>query len=57
MIFDERVGDDPTEGLKSYLTNPFLKLQDCARTVAKAIIACKIELDEEEFVNAINPGL
>ena len=57
MIFDERVDDDPTQGLKSYLTNPFYKLQECARTVAKAIIACKIELDEEEFVNSINPGL
>lgn len=58
LIFDERINDDnPCEGLKSYLTNPFYKLQDCARTVAKAIIACKIELDEEEFVNGLNPGL
>lgn len=57
MIFDERVDDDPLQGLKGYLKNPFLKLQECARTVAKAIIACKIELDEEEFVTKINPGL
>jgi len=58
LIFDERLKDDnPTEGLKSYLTNPFYKLQECARTVAKAIIACKIELDEEEFIAKLNPGL
>lgn len=58
MTFDEAMKDEnPTEGLKSYLANPFYKLQECARTVAKAIIACKIELDEEEFVGKINPGL
>ena len=58
LVFDERVDDDePTQGLKSYLTNPFYKLQECARTVAKAMIACKIELDEDEFVGKINPGL
>jgi len=58
LIFDEPVKDeDPCQGLKSYLSSPFLKLQECARTVAKAVIACKIELDEDEFVNKINPGL
>lgn len=58
LVFDERISDEnPLEGLKSYLTNPFYKLQDCARIVAKAIISCKIELDEEEFVNSLNPGL
>ncbi len=58
LTFDDRVSDDdPTQGLKSYLSNPFYKLQECARTVAKAMIACKIELDEDEFVDKINPGL
>ena len=58
LIFDERTNDDePAEKLKSYLSTPFFKLQECARTVAKAMIACKIELDEEEFVGKINPGL
>jgi ATP-dependent RNA helicase DOB1 len=58
LTFDERVSDDePTKGLKSYLSNPFYKLQECARTVAKAMISCKIELDEDEFVDKINPGL
>ena len=58
LIFDERTKDDePAEKLKSYLSTPFFKLQECARTVAKAMIACKIELDEEEFVGKINPGL
>ena len=55
---DEIMKDEnPAEGLKSYLSNPYYKLQECARTVAKAIIACKIELDEDEFVGKINPGL
>ena len=58
MTFDEIMKDEnPAEGLKSYLSNPYYKLQECARTVAKAIIACKIELDEDEFVGKINPGL
>ena len=59
MTFDERNKDedDPTKGLKSYLSNPFYKLQECARTVAKASIACKLEVDEDEFVNKFNPGM
>jgi len=58
MTFDERLSDeDPAQGLKSYLLDPFRKLQLSARTVAKAVIACKIELDEDEFVGKLNPGL
>lgn len=59
LTFDERNKDDgdPAEGLKSYLSSPFYKLQECARTVAKASIACKIELDEDEFVEKFNPGM
>ena len=59
LTFDERNKDegDPAEGLKSYLSGPFYKLQECARTVAKASIACKIELDEDEFIEKFNPGM
>jgi ATP-dependent RNA helicase DOB1 len=59
MTYDERNRDedDPLKGLKSYLTNPYLKLQEVARTVVKAIIACKIELDEDEFLFQFNPGM
>jgi len=60
MTFDEKIkndDDNPTHGMKSFLSNPFYKLQDCARTVAKATIACKIEIDEDEFLNSFNPGL
>merc|ERR1719215_20403 len=59
MTYDERNkdDDDPTKGMKGYLANPFLKLQEVARTVAKAEIACKIELDEDEFVDKFNPGM
>lgn len=59
MTYDERNkdDDDPAKGLKSYLANPFYKLQEVARTVAKASIACKIEVDEDEFVEKFNPGM
>lgn len=59
MTYDERMkdADDPTAGLKSFLSNPFHKLQESTRVVAKATSACKIEIDEEEMVNKINPGM
>ena len=59
MTYDERNDDDgdPAKDLKSYLSNPFYKLQEVGRNVAKAVIACKIELDEDAFVNQFNPGM
>jgi ATP-dependent RNA helicase DOB1 len=59
MTFDEKNKDedDPTKGLKSYLLNPFHKLQEVARTVAQVQIACGVELDEEEFMDKFNPGM
>jgi len=56
---DKRNEDDASikSSLKNYLTGPFYKLQQHARTVAKAISACKIELDEEEFVEKFNPEM
>ena len=59
LIFDERNKDedDPARGLKSYLSGPFYKLIEMARTVAKVQIDCKIELNEDEFVDKFNPGL
>lgn len=59
MTFDERNKDDgdPASGLKSFLSTPFYKLQEIARTVAKVEIACGIELNEDEFVDKFNPGM
>ena len=59
MTYDERNSDDgdPAKDFKSYLSSPFYKLQEVGRTVAKAVISCKIELDEDEFVNQFNPGM
>ena len=59
LIFDERMKDedDPAKGLKSYLSGPYYKLTELARTVAKVAISCKIELNEDEFVDKFNPGL
>jgi len=56
---DKRNEDDAAikSSLKNYLSNPFYKLQQAARVVAKAIIACKIELDEDEFVEKFNPEM
>jgi ATP-dependent RNA helicase DOB1 len=59
LIFDERNKDedDPARGLKSYLSGPYYKLIELARSVAKVVISCKIELNEDEFVEKFNPGL
>eukprot|EP00579_Thalassiosira_antarctica_P009827 CAMPEP_0201916340 /NCGR_PEP_ID=MMETSP0903-20130614/5988_1 /ASSEMBLY_ACC=CAM_ASM_000552 /TAXON_ID=420261 /ORGANISM="Thalassiosira antarctica, Strain CCMP982" /LENGTH=1153 /DNA_ID=CAMNT_0048452123 /DNA_START=93 /DNA_END=3554 /DNA_ORIENTATION=+ len=59
MIFDEKGKDDedPAQGLKSYLSGPYYKLIELARTVVKVAIGCKIELNEDEFVDKFNPGL
>jgi len=59
MTFDERNkdDDDPASGLKSFLSNPFYKLQEIARTVARVEIACGIEINEDEFVDKFNPGM
>jgi ATP-dependent RNA helicase DOB1 len=59
MIFDERNKDedDPTKGIKSYLLNPFHKLQEVARNVAQVQISCGMDVDEEEFMEKLNPGM
>ena len=59
LIFDERSKDedDPAAGLKSYLSGPYYKLIEHARSVVKVAISCKIELNEDEFVDKFNPGL
>lgn len=59
LIFDERnKGDeDPAEGLNKFLSNPFFKLQEIARSVAKMEASCGINVDEDEFVGKLNPRL
>jgi ATP-dependent RNA helicase DOB1 len=58
LTYDEvNKKDGNDDGLKSFLQNPFLKLQEAARTVARAQIACKIEVDEDQFVDKYNPGM
>jgi len=61
MTFDEKKkgdDDDPSKGLKSYLANPFAKLKEAARLVARASIDCKMDgIDEDEFVEKFNPGM
>jgi ATP-dependent RNA helicase DOB1 len=59
MTFDERNKDedDPAKGMKSFLSSPFYKLQEIARTVVRVKIACGLEIDEDEFVDKFNPGM
>lgn len=59
MTFDEksRDDDDPASGMKSFLSTPFYKLQEIARTVVRVKIACGLEIDEDEFVDKFNPGM
>jgi ATP-dependent RNA helicase DOB1 len=59
MTYDERNkdDDDPTKGLKGFLLNPFHKLQEVARSVAKSQIACKVDVDEDAFVDKFHPGM
>merc|ERR1712125_264063 len=60
LVFDDRLAEDAeslVKQLKSYLSNPFYKLQEIARTVAKSALTFKIEdIDGEEYVKTINPG-
>eukprot|EP00526_Cylindrotheca_closterium_P029124 CAMPEP_0113649258 /NCGR_PEP_ID=MMETSP0017_2-20120614/26169_1 /TAXON_ID=2856 /ORGANISM="Cylindrotheca closterium" /LENGTH=1088 /DNA_ID=CAMNT_0000561611 /DNA_START=16 /DNA_END=3282 /DNA_ORIENTATION=- /assembly_acc=CAM_ASM_000147 len=59
MTFDERGkdDDDPTAGMKSYLLNPFNKLQEVAKTVAQVQVACGLDVDEDDFLAQFNPGM
>jgi ATP-dependent RNA helicase DOB1 len=58
LTFGEPVNDDdPVSGLKSFLRNPFYKLQEVAKTVAQVQIDCNLDVDEDEFLNKINPAM
>lgn len=58
LIFDERNNDeDPAQGLNKILSNPFHKLQEIARNVAKMEASCGINIEEDEFVAKLNPKL
>jgi len=58
MTFGEPINDDePTKGLKSFLLNPFYKLQEVAKTVVQMQISCNLDVDEDEFLNKFNPAM
>jgi len=58
LTFGEPINDeDPTQGLKSFLRNPFYKLQEVAKTVVQVQIACNLDVNEDEFLNKINPAM
>ena len=59
MTFTEKNSDDddPASKMKSFLSSPFYKLQEVARTVVRVEIACGVDVKEDEFVDAFNPGM
>lgn len=57
FTFDDPSKGDPTKDLRPVLLEPYKKLQEAAKTVCRANIACRIECEEEEFVGQFNPGL
>jgi ATP-dependent RNA helicase DOB1 len=59
MIFDERIKDDGsgTSKLPSQLMDPFTKLKEVARGVARVKASCNIEINEDEYVDKLNPGM
>ena len=59
MTFGEpmKENDDSTKGLKSFLLDPFYKLQEVARTVAQVQAACNVDINEDEFVDQFNPSM
>ena len=60
MTFGEALrGDDenPASHLKTFLSSPFYKLQDTARTVAGVEATCGMDVNEDEFVDQFNPEM
>ena len=49
--------DNPASNMKSFLANPFYKLQDAARTVARVEEACGVDINEDDFVDQFNPEM
>jgi DSHCT (NUC185) domain len=56
---DKKKGDDEEslKGVKSHLTIPYHKLKEVARTVVRVEISCGISVNEDEFVDKLNPGM
>ena len=59
MTFTEKGSDedDPASKMKSFLSGPFYKLQEVARTVARVEASCGVDVKEDEFVDSFNPGM
>lgn len=51
FVFEEKAED--TGRLREELAGPLRQMQDMARKIAKACIECKMQLDEEEYVQVI----
>ncbi|CAM9691715.1 unnamed protein product [Heterosigma akashiwo] len=56
MVFGEKSKDEAPR-LRDELQGPYGQLQEAAKSVAKAAIASKIEMDPEEYANSFLPDL
>jgi len=59
MTFTEKNSedDDPASKMKSFLSGPFYKLQEVARTVVQVEASCGVDVKEDEFVDSFNCGM
>lgn len=55
FVCDERSSEQPTAA--DELATPLKQMQDFARRIAKVSIECKLEIDEEEYVEKFKPTL
>jgi ATP-dependent RNA helicase DOB1 len=55
FVCDERSSEQPSAAAE--LAAPLKQMQDFARRIAKVSIECKLELDEEEYVEKFKPTL
>jgi ATP-dependent RNA helicase DOB1 len=55
FVCDERSSEQPTSAEE--LAAPLKQMQDFARRIAKVSIECKLEIDEEEYVEKFKPTL
>lgn len=55
FVCDERSSEQPTAA--NELASPLKQMQDFARRIAKVSIECKLEIDEEQYVEKFKPTL
>lgn len=59
MTYDERVkdADGSRGGLSPLFVHPFQKLREVARAVVRTQIACNVQVEEDDYIQSLNPGM